>query len=272
MVIRTEMVNVDGVCIRTRLSGSGRPLLLINGIGCPLETWAPLVRHLRGFEVLTFDPPGIGRSSRPRWPMRLAGHGRIVAGLADHFGWRSFDLLGVSWGGTLAQQFARDHPGRVRRLVLCGTTFGLGGYSANPLVVGLMSNPFRHASQGMALAVAPALYGDDVKEAPEGYREFVRAKGAPNLRGYYEQVYAISGWTSLPWLHRLQMPTLVLAATNDQVIPARNADVLARRIPRARLAKIAGGHLFPLLKPRESARVIRAFLNEREPEEVARTA
>ena len=265
-VARSEIVEAAGLRIRARLSGSGRPLLLINGIGCNLETWAPLESVLHGFQLLTFDPPGIGASQAPRWPMRLSGYSTVIAALADHFEWQEFDVFGFSWGGTLAQQFAHNHPQRVRRLILCATTFGLGGYSVNPLVLGMMSNPFRHSSAWVAHAVAPVLYGDDVREHPAGYAAFIQAKSPPSLRAYYAQVYALTGWSSLPWLHRLRMPTLVMAGTQDQVIPRRNAGVIARRIPRARLKMVTGGHLFPLLRSPECARAIRDFLSAQDVE------
>ena len=270
-MVRTEFVEANGLQIRARLTGTGQPLLLINGIGCSLETWAHLERFLPGFQLLTFDPPGIGESSVPSWPLLLSGHCKVVTSLVEYFGWRDFDVFGLSWGGALAQQFAHKNPRRVRRLILCATTFGLGGYSANPLVMAMMSNPFRHSSSSIASALLPVLYGDDVRDNPEGYSAFIEAKGAPSLRGYYAQVFALSGWSSLPWLHRLEMPTLVMAGTQDKVVPRRNAEVLAGRIPTARLKMVAGGHLFPLLKPEEVARAIREFLSEEDVEQSAAT-
>lgn len=265
-------MKADGLEIRARLTGSGRPLMLINGIGCNLETWAPLLRRLRGLQVLSFDAPGTGGSEGPAWPMRVAGHARVAAALASEIGWSSYDVLGLSWGGTVAQELAHLHPERVRRLILCATTFGIGGYSANPLVTALMSSPFRHSSATVAQAVAPALYAEDVRMNPGGYADFIRRKGTPSLAAYYRQVYALSGWSSLPWLRRLTMPTLVLAGQRDQVVPARNARVLATCIPRSTLRFVPGGHLFLLLGPEKPAGAIREFLLEDEPAEMAVTA
>ena len=255
------MVRVGSLQVRARLYGSGRPLMLVNGIGCGLETWTPLERNLRGFQVLTFDPPGIGRSTRPRWPLRVSGHARIAVALADHFGWDMFDVLGLSWGGTVAQEIAHRHADRVRRLILCATTFGLGGYSWNPVVLGLMSNPFRHTDQ-LAHRVAPLLYGGDIRHNPHGYDAFVRQRGRTDVRGYYEQVAALRGWSSLPWLRTLTMPTLVMAARRDQIIPGFNARVFARLIPDARVVEMEGGHLSPLLRAEAAADIIRGFLCE----------
>ena len=83
----------------------------------------------------------------------------------------------------------------------------------------------------------------------------------PSIRGYLGQLYAISGWTSLPWLHQLKQPTLVLAGDDDPIVPLINARILTRRIPNARLHVITGGgHLFILEQPAAMAALIAGFL------------
>jgi poly(3-hydroxyoctanoate) depolymerase len=83
----------------------------------------------------------------------------------------------------------------------------------------------------------------------------------PSVRGYLGQLYAISGWTSMPWLHRLPQPTLVLAGDDDPIVPLINGRILAQRIPDARLQVIpGGGHLFMLEHPAATAAIISDFL------------
>jgi pimeloyl-ACP methyl ester carboxylesterase len=80
--------------------------------------------------------------------------------------------------------------------------------------------------------------------------------------GCLEQLYAISWWTSLSWLHRVTAPTLVFCGTEDPLVPVQNAHLLARRIPRARLELIArGGHLWMLEHPEASAALVDEFLS-----------
>jgi pimeloyl-ACP methyl ester carboxylesterase len=86
----------------------------------------------------------------------------------------------------------------------------------------------------------------------------------PSTWGYLGQLFAIGGWTSLPWLHRLRQPTLVLAGDDDPIVPLLNGRILARRIPDARLHVVdGGGHLFLLEQPARIAAAVAGFLAER---------
>src|SRR5690348_2618512 len=109
--------------VAVREGTPGRPpLLLCNGIGASLELLQPFVDALdprRG--VIRFDMPGIGGSPPPVVPYHLAGSAPLLSGLLDQLGYQQADVLGISWGGGLAQQFALGRPDRVRRLVLVAT-------------------------------------------------------------------------------------------------------------------------------------------------------
>lgn len=270
-------MQVAGVPLRVRRVGSGRKLLLVNGIGCSLETWRPLERELKGFELLSFDPPGVGGSPPGGRPLGIPEVSELALAVTAQAGWRRFDVLGLSWGGTVAQQLAHDHPERVRRLVLCATTFGPGAYCIDPLTIALMATPLRHRSRAFMRTAAPYLYGSDVREFPEAFTAFVQDRRPVTLRGFYAQALAATLWTSLPWLRTLPQPTLVMAGRKDRIVPLFVQRMLARLIPGAALHASAGGHLFLLLRTRESAAVIRSFLRgseagrrrAAEPEEVA---
>src|SRR6266545_3054726 len=130
-----RMVGVGGQHLRVAVrpgDGTRTPLVLANGIGASLELLQPFVDALDpSIEVLRFDVPGVGGSPLPRAPYRLPGLARLVARLLDQLGYPTVDLLGISWGGGLAQQFALSQGGRCRRLVLvaAGT-----GWSSMPLL------------------------------------------------------------------------------------------------------------------------------------------
>ena len=256
-----RLVRVQGINVMARRSGSGRPLLLLNGIGCGVETWAPLERALPGFEMLSFDPPGVGSSPKARWPLGMGALARVALALADSCSWKEFDVLGLSWGGLVAQQLAHDHPERVRRLVLAATTFGPGSFTLDPLVVALMSSPVRHTSKWFGRVVAPYLYGADIHEFDEAFAMF-ETRQAPSRTGYYAQILASMGWSSLPWLHTLRPPTLVLGGRRDRIVPATVPRLLARAIPNSQLYLVDGGHLFMLLRTAETAAVISRFLSQ----------
>jgi poly(3-hydroxyalkanoate) depolymerase len=261
-----SFIDVGELRIRVSEQGRGaRPLLLVPGIGTSLEIWPPLLDALGDLRTLTFDPPGAGRSSVPRLPIRLPRLARVVTDVLDALGHEQVDLLGVSWGGALAQQIAHQAPGRVRRLVLAATSCGLGSVPGHPVAVAAIANPLRFYSRWFFELVAPHVYGGAVRRSQLQRSDDARLwlRRPPSFRGYAYQLMAITGWSSLPWLHRLPQPTLVMAGAEDPLIPLRNARILASRIPRAAIHVVEdGGHLFLLNHAAQSAAVIREFLGE----------
>jgi poly(3-hydroxyoctanoate) depolymerase len=259
----TSLLDVDGLRVRIGRHGEGPPLLLITGIGAHLEMWSPFARHAAGIELIGFDPPGAGLSQRPHLPLRMSGLAVVTERLLDELGLDQVDVLGYSWGGGLAQELARRAPGRVRRLVLCATGPGLGGPPPRPLAALMLATPARfYHPRLMALSVPRLAGGRTGRERGVLAAQAAdRLRRPPDLLGYAFQMYAVAGWSSLPWLHRLRQPTLVVAGNQDPSVPLGNARLLARRIPDARLHVVdGGGHLFLLDEPENVAPVILEFL------------
>lgn len=260
---RSLRVRVDGVRLSVEVRGAGAPLLLISGIGGHIRMWDPFLERLRGVRSIAFDLPGSGGSSTPRRPRSMAGLATIVEHMLDELGYEQVDLLGVSLGGGLAQQFARQAPDRVRRLVLAATGCGIGMMPGRPWSLGLMATPLRYYSRTYFELTAPMYLGGDKWKD----RAFVREHGRmrlhrpPSVRGYYHQAFAAMTWTSLPWLHTLRHPSLVLSGDDDPIIPAINGRLLAHRIPNAHFHLVRrGGHLFLLDSPEKVAPLIEEFL------------
>jgi len=244
-----EHVEVDGLRLRVSIEGRGRPLLLLNGIGACLELFAPFRARLHGVETVAVDLPGTGGSDTFLLPRRLGGLARLIQRLLDLLGYREIDVLGISWGGALAQEFARRDAARVGKLVLAATSPGLISVPGRPSALRVLATPRRYFSPSYFERVAPILYGGAVRDDPrllhqQGHLRFIRP---PSLRGYLWQLAAIAGWSSLPWLHRVRAPTLVIAGDDDPIIPLANARLLAWRLPHATLEVVpGGGHLFLL--------------------------
>ena len=257
-------VDVAGLRIRVSERGRGpRPLLLVPGIGTSLEIWPPLLDALGDVRTVAFDPPGAGLSSVPALPLRMPRLARLVAGVLDALGHAQVDLLGVSWGGALAQEIAHRFPRRVRRLVLAATSCGLGSIPGHPAALAAMANPLRFHSRSFFELVAPYVYGGAARRSALQRSDEARLwqRRPPSFRGYAYQLAAIASWSSLPWLHRLPHATLVVAGAEDPLVPVRNARILAARIPDATLHVVeGGGHLFLIDQAAESAAAIRSFL------------
>ena len=239
------------------------PLLLCNGIGASLELLQPFVDALdprRG--VIRFDMPGIGGSPAPVIPYHLAASAPLLSGLLDQLGYQQADVLGISWGGGLAQQFALSRPDRVRRLVLVATGPGALMVPGRPRVLMRMLTPRRHRDPGYAARVAGDLYGGSVREDPAQARDLLHATTRLGpARGYYYQLISGIGWTSLPRLPKLRQPTLILAGDDDPIIPLVNARIMHRLIPRSELHIYHGGHLELVADAQRIAPVVEEFLD-----------
>jgi poly(3-hydroxyalkanoate) depolymerase len=239
-------------------------LLLMNGIGASLEVLQPFVDALDGRRsVIRFDVPGVGGSPRPVVPYHLSTFSPVVAGMLDRLGFDDpVDVLGLSWGGGLAQHFAVQHRRRVRRVVLAATGTGSLMVPANPRVLARMLTPRRHRDPEYTRSIAGEIYGGTIRDDPaSAARVLHSASRLGPRRGYYYQLAASAGWSSLPFLKLIRQPTLVVAGDDDPIIPAVNARVMARLIPDARLHLYTGGHIALLTEAHELAPVIEDFLD-----------
>lgn len=260
---RLEIISVKGMNVRVSIEGSGPPLLMLNGIGCNIEMWQPLRSRLAGLQTIAFDAPGVGESDVFPRPARMRRLARLVVDLLDELGYEQVDLFGFSFGGMLAQQFAHDHPSRVRRVVLAATTCGVGGVLGTPRAMNVLMTSRRYRDFDYLQRVAPIVYGGRSGSDPTFLADQHRARSArpPSRYGYASQLSATMGWTSARWLYRLRQPILVLAGEVDPVTPAANARIIAAGAPNAQLEIFAGGgHLFPLDSAAEVAPVVLEFL------------
>lgn len=241
------------------------PLLLCSGIGSPKGTFDPLMAELDPDRpVIRFDAPGVGGSPPPTVPYRYATLAAAVASLVGELGYEQVDVLGISWGGGLAQQLALQNPCLVRRVVLVATATGSLMVPAAPRTLAKMLTPRRHRDREYAVSVAGELYGGTARTDPEGAVDALfDDEAAPTSgRGYLYQLFAISGWTSVPVLPLIRQPVLVLSGTDDPLIPEVNARLMARLLPRAELHLYAGGHLALLTEAEMLAPVVESFLDD----------
>jgi pimeloyl-ACP methyl ester carboxylesterase len=170
-------------------------------------------------------------------------------------------VLGISWGGGLAQQFALRRPGRVRRLVLVATGTGAVMVPGRPRVLRRMLTPRRHRDPRYAMSIAGEMYGGSMRSNPARAAELLHTGGrAGPDRGYYYQLLAGAGWTSLPLLPLLRRPVLVLAGDDDPLIPLVNGHIMHRLIAGSELHVYRGGHLDLIAEPHRLAPVIERFL------------
>src|SRR3954464_12456592 len=252
------------VAVRPGTDHGAAPLLLMNGIGASLEVLQPFVDALHHRRtVVRFDVPGVGGSPKPVVPYVLATFTPVVTGMLDQLGYdESVDVLGFSWGGGLAQPFAVQPRRRCRRLVLAATGTGSLMVPAHPRVLARMLTPRRHRDPEYARSIAGDIYGGAMRSHPERAARALHAQTRLGpKRGYYYQLAAAAGWSSLPFLRLIRTPTLIVAGDDDPIIPAINAHVMARFIPDAELHLYRGGHLALVTEAPVLAPVVEHFLD-----------
>src|SRR3954452_22019408 len=125
LIERSTHLLVQGLRTRVEVRGHGPAVLLLNGIWGELAAWRPVRPYLPGLRTVSFDAPGIGDTEMPPYPMSLPALARFALAVLDAVGESRAHVLGVSFGGVLAQQVATIAPYRVDRLVLVSTTAGL---------------------------------------------------------------------------------------------------------------------------------------------------
>ena len=236
------------------------PLLLFNGIGANWELAKPFLEALTDTTAIIFDVPGVGGSPMPPLPYRPSTLARLAAGVIGELGYQQIDVAGVSWGGGIAQQFAHQYRELCRRLVLAATSPGAIMVPARLSVLWKMATPRRYTDKDYMSKVASEIYGGAFRKDPSLIGSHAKTMHGARDLGYFYQLLAMTGWTSLPWLWSLPQPTLVLMGRDDPLVPVINGRILVQLIPNARLRLIDDGHLFMVTRPKETAAMIEAFL------------
>ncbi|WP_345719507.1 alpha/beta fold hydrolase [Qipengyuania xiapuensis] len=268
MTATIEMMDVGGRTLRVahwRLDepSDHPPLLFFNGIGANIEAVAPLAEMLTERGFVMFDMPGTGESPDPTIPYNPFTMSWTATQILDHLGLEEVDVMGVSWGGAMAQHYALQYPGRTRRLVLVATTAGMLMVPGNPAALTKMANPRRYIDPKFMNEHFQTLYGGVDKDGAAHQKDdHIGRLKPPSPRGYFYQLIAMLGWTSLPALPFMNKEVLIMMGDDDQIVPLVNGKILNTAIRNSRLEVIeGGGHLFLLTHADESVATLRKFLD-----------
>lgn len=251
--------------------GAGPRLLYFSGSGATIESSEPLLALLaRNFEVICLDQRGLGRTGLPPSPhATMADYADDGAALLDHLGWNETAVLGISFGGMVAQEFAINFPARVSRLALLCTSPGGEGGSSFPLHTLLNMEVEERAEFSTTLwdrRFTPEYLAENAaaREVAAFSRDPDGAhKDERTLAGEALQLQARSLHDTWDRLDRITAPTFVGAGLYDGVAPVENSKALCSRIVRSDLALYEGGHLFLLQDRRAWGDLTRFLLAER---------
>jgi 3-oxoadipate enol-lactonase len=225
-------------------------LVLIQGLGFDRTGWDPVADLLkRDFRLLLVDNRGSGRSGPTAGRVSVSDLARDVVSVLDTAGLARVHVAGASLGGMVAQEVAIGHPDRVDRLVLACTTPGWPYAYPMPVGTAALLAATRRMDPDVALRrnVANTLSRETARNRPDLVERLVehqrRHRGDP--RDWYALMSAGAWYTGNRRQTGIRAPTLVLHGSDDHVVDPRNAELLARRIPDARLRLFPGlGHLF----------------------------
>ncbi len=251
------IAHVNGIDIYYEQSGTGQRLLFFNGSGATLESTGPMIEPFRArLEVLVHDQRGLGRTEIPSGSYSMEDYAADALALLDHVGWSSCRVVGVSFGGMVAQEFAVTNPDRVERLVLACTSPGGAGGSSYPLhELGRLDDPTLN-ERFLALLdtrFSPEyLAGHPADQALASMfaARTPMAKSEERLRGEREQLLARRDHDVMDRLPHITCPTLVAAGRYDGVAPLANSKAIVSLIPDSELRVYEGGHVFFAQDPR----------------------
>jgi 3-oxoadipate enol-lactonase len=242
------------------ITGSGPPVLSISGSGNDLRSRATQGLSLleKHFTTLSYDQRGLGQTTKPDRPYTMAEYADDAAGLLDAVGWSSAHVVGLSFGGMVAQHLAIRHPGRVQRMVIgCTSPGGVGGASFD-LRLNETLAPEARRRRSLELLDArcdfdqtPPVIAPGLEPLLDAFAKLATLDPHDTTRamGMRRQLDARADHDATSGISAIGAPTLVVAGRYDQQAPLANSEYLARHIPGARLLVVDGGHAFMLQDP-----------------------
>jgi pimeloyl-ACP methyl ester carboxylesterase len=253
---------VNGHFVAYRHAGEGPPLVLLHGFLCDSRCWrrqlADLTDRLR---VVAWDAPGAGSSSDPPDPFTITDWAHCLATFLDVVGIQRAPILGLSWGGILAQEFYRLYPDRVLALVLCGTYAGWKGSLSESACKERLERCFAESSlppEDFVPRWVPQFFTED---ASRDLREEMSAIVSDfHPLGFRLMAKSSADTDTTDLLSNIGVPTLLLWGDDDRRCPMNIAEQLRDAIPHAELRVIANaGHVSNMEQPKEFNAEVRRF-------------
>ena len=250
------IAHLNGIDTYFERTGDGHPLLFLNGSGATLESAAMLVQPFAAAaDTVAADQRGLGRTEVPPWPYSMADYAADALALADHVGWSTFAVVGLSFGGMVAQEVAVTAPERVERLALLCTSPGGPDAASYPLHTLDALSPDERLAVGMRIVDSRFnpewLAGHPVdKIVVDAFMQRQLAEHTPDeARGRAEQLAARSHHDVVDRLGRITCPTFVASGRYDGIAPVANGELIASRVSGATFHVYEGGHLFVFQDP-----------------------
>jgi len=258
-------IKVNDIDIYYECRGSGFPLVMIMGLSANANWWPPpLIDSLaQTYKVLIFDNRGAGRTDAPMQDYSMPMFAGDTVGLMKALGMDRAHVFGVSMGGLIAQEISLLYPERVEKLVLgcthCGVRHSIP--TSFEVMRHLAKQDFKSTDERFHHTLSVLFPRDFIEQNPEKIEDLKRRYQVAPRAAQNQQFAAIMGFDSFDRLDMIKVPTLVLSGDQDVLIPPGNAEILAKKIPGARLMVLKGcGHSFVNQVPEKVFKILREFL------------
>jgi 3-oxoadipate enol-lactonase len=261
-----QRANINGIELAYEIRGTGAPIVMIHGAQGDQSMFNGLAAaYARNFRVLTFDQRGSGLSEKPDMEYGIAMLADDTAALMDYTGFSPAHVIGVSMGGTIAQELALRHPRAVKSLVLGCTTAGgphairIGGEA---LSAAYSTKPMTAEERGRALAEAVFTRGY-IERHPDLIPTMIEARRQRPIDpvALEHRMRAVLKHDAYDRLPQIKCPTLVITGRDDLLISWENSRILAERVPGAELVILEpAGHCFWLEQPEQAGAAISRFI------------
>jgi len=243
--------------------GAGDPILLIMGLGYPSCMWYRARPKLSaGYRTIALDNRGVGQSEMPPGPYPIALMASDALAVLDAAGIENAHVYGISMGGMIAQEFTLQNPKRVRSLILgCTACGGPLAVRAKPEANQMLMSRVKMTAEQAAEAAIPFVYHPGTPREKIDEDLNIRRPWFPRSEAYSAQLQGILAWEAYSRLDQITAPTLVIHGENDLLVPPGNGELIAKRIPGAKLVLIPNaGHIYTTDKPEASHQAISDFL------------
>jgi pimeloyl-ACP methyl ester carboxylesterase len=250
-------------------NGNGPPLVLIPGFASGAWIWFSQIEELtRNFQVITFDPRGVSNSrfeptEAPVVTIELIAED--ICHILDELGLQKAHILGASFGGFVAQQFALDHADRIDKLILACTSFGgINHVPPKPeILMSFAATDSLNSSERIRKYIQPA-FNDEFRENNKETVERVCRLREQNIvpeTVYFQQLHSATTFNKEHRVANIKAETLIITGIDDRIVPMQNSVNLAKLIPNSKLEIIKGGsHLFFIEQAERFNEIVKKFV------------
>ena len=257
-----QTVNTKGLSIAYRKEGNGPALVLLHGFTQDSRIWKLQIEFLsKYFTVIAWDAPGAGQSADPPDNFNISDWADCLVGLLDSININQTHILGLSWGGLLAQEFYRRYPARVLSLILADTYAGWTGSLSDSIAKVRLESCIHDSELPPSEFVPkylPGMFSDSIK--PETREVLTKIMSGTHPKGFRLMATALAIADTRSLLPDIKVPVLLIWGESDKRSPIYVAHQMHNSIPGAKIEIITGaGHVSNMERPEQFNKIVKEF-------------